>query len=262
MDTIDPSVFANLHRPYRPLLLYNAWDVGSAHALVEAGATAIATSSWSVAAAQGYADGQQLPFDMLLRIVTQIRKRVEVPVSVDVEGGYADDLPGIVRNIEAIHATGAVGINFEDQVIGGAALHSVQEQAKRIRAIRQAVGEGLFINARTDIFFQAPGRSNPQDHMAEAIVRAKAYAEAGADGFFVPGLVEFAQIEGLCRESPLPVNVMLVDGSATIAEVAGLGVARVSHGPAPYLAMMEQLTSSYRSLLAQWELSAPDQASV
>src|SRR6195256_4878350 len=147
--------FAQLHVKGEPLVLYNAWDAGSAKAIVDAGAGAIATSSWSVAAAQGYDDGEDLPLLLAEQIVGRIAATVDVPVTVDFEGGYSEDDRKLASNISKLLDLGIIGINFEDRVVKGKGLYGIDRQAKRIAAIRHAAeqkGISLFINARTDVF--------------------------------------------------------------------------------------------------------------
>src|SRR6185312_14384068 len=115
MSQIDKAVrFAELHTKGNPLVLYNVWDAGSANAVTEAGAPAVATSSWSVAEAQGYHDGEDIPLDLALQIITRIADTVDVPVSADFEGGYSDDHAMLAENVARLLDTGIVGINFED----------------------------------------------------------------------------------------------------------------------------------------------------
>jgi 2-methylisocitrate lyase-like PEP mutase family enzyme len=156
-QTEKAKCFAELHVKGAPLLLYNAWDAGSAKSILAAGAQAIATSSWSVAEAQGYRDGEAIPIELAERIVCRIAATIEAPVTVDFEGGYSDDDGELADNISRLLDTGVIGINFEDRVVKGSGLYSVERQARRIAAIRRAAekkGVDLFINARTDVFFE------------------------------------------------------------------------------------------------------------
>src|ERR1700759_21857 len=149
--------FAELHVKGAPLLLYNAWDAGSAKSILAAGAQAIATSSWSVAEAQGYRDGEAIPIELAEQIVGRIAATIEAPVTVDFEGGYSEDDGELTDNISRLLDTGVIGINFEDRVVKGLGLYSVDRQAQRIAIIRKAAeqkGIALFINARTDVFFE------------------------------------------------------------------------------------------------------------
>ena len=243
--------FAALHISGKPLVLYNAWDVGSAKAVRDSGAKAIATGSWSVAAAQGFADGEALPIERVVDNIARIAAAVDVPVTLDFEGGYARDASGLERNVRRIIDAGAIGINFEDRIVDGDALYSVDEQSARIAAVRRAAdaaGIPLFINARTDLFLRAePGRH--RDHVDEAIARAQAYATAGASGLFVPGLRDEKLIARVCFDAPLPVNVMFLPELPPLRRLGELGVARLSYGPRPYRDMMAALTAAAKSAL-------------
>ena len=243
------ETFAALHRLGDPLILFNAWDAGSAKVVAAAGAQAIATGSWSVAAAHGVGDGEALPLDLALASAARIVAAVELPVTVDFEGGYAASAGGISDNFARLAEAGAVGANFEDQVVGGDGLHAADVQAERIAAARRAVGEAFFINARTDLFLKA-ARDTHESLIDEAIVRVRSYAEAGASGFFVPGLADPELIARMCSASPLPVNVMKMPGTPTRAALAALGVARISYGPGPYRIAMTALEEAARRVYA------------
>src|SRR5437764_533579 len=143
------ETFAALHVPGNPVILYNIWDVGSALAVVAAGARALATGSHPVADANGWPDGQQVPLDFALANAKRIVDAVELPLTVDFEGAYSTDPEEGGANAVRLKATGAVGCNFEDQVIGGEGLHPLELQVKRIAAMRRAVGRDFYINART-----------------------------------------------------------------------------------------------------------------
>jgi 2-methylisocitrate lyase-like PEP mutase family enzyme len=222
--------FASLHVKGAPVILYNAWDAGSAKAIIGAGAKAIATSSWSVAAALGYKDGEDLPLSLAEHVVRGIATTVNVPVTVDFEGGYSDDDQKLASNITKLLEIGVIGINFEDRVVKGTGLYGIDRQAKRIAAIRRAAeqrGISFFINARTDMFLGNGG------DVEEALRRAHAYAAAGASGFFIPGVIDPALIQRIVEEVTLPVNVMVMDGVPSNDKLAKLGVSRVSYGPIP-----------------------------
>lgn len=243
---IDPAkarAFADLHVPGRPLVLFNIWDAGSAKAVAEAGAPALATGSWSVAAAHGLPDAEALSLDLALANLARIVAAVDLPVTLDFEGGYADTPAEVAANAARAAGAGAVGFNFEDQVVGEAGLHPIATQAARIAAIRAAV-PAAFINARTDIFLQAPAAEHDAAKLDAAIARARAYADAGASGFFAPGLTDEGLIGRLCEASPLPVNIMMFPGVPPVDRLAGLGVARVSHGPGPYRLAMQALADA------------------
>jgi len=239
--------FTELHIKGTPLVLYNAWDAGSANAIQNAGARAIATSSWAVAKAHGYKDGEDIPLDFVLRIVSRIMKAVDLPVSVDFEGGYSDDDAGLARNVSNLLDTGVVGVNFEDRVVKADGLYDIDRQARRIAIIRKTashLGIPLFINARTDVFFQkGDGSAEAAD---EAIKRGKAYADAGASGLFIPGLTNDTLISEIVADSILPVNVMVMDGLSSDARLAEIGVARISYGAMSYLRAIELLQQEAR----------------
>ena len=250
MSRSKAELFTDLHVPGSPLVLYNVWDAGSAKTIAEAGAKAIATGSWSVAAAQGYGDRQEIPMDLVLRIVARIVATVDLPVSLDFEGGYAEAPADVAENISRVIDAGVIGINFEDQVVGGSGLHSVESQCERIGAIRRAAsaaGVPLFINARTDLFLKQPDRGLHAELMDEASRRANAYQEAGASGFFVPGLIEAPLLETICQSSPLPVNVMMMNDAPAADRLASIGVARISYGPGPYIDAAAALADRYRA---------------
>ena len=243
--------FAALHVKGAPLLLYNAWDAGSAQAILDAGAKAIATSSWAVAEAQGYRDGEAIPVGLVEQIVARIAGTIDVPVTVDFEGGYSDDDTVLAENVSRILELGVVGVNFEDRVVQGVGLYAVDRQAHRIAAIRDAAdkkGVNLFINARTDLFLGQQG--DPAKSVGDALDRAKAYASVGASGLFIPGLQDDALIGRICDGTALPVNVMVMDGVPSNERLAKLGVARISYGPIPYISAMKALKEDARKVLS------------
>lgn len=244
--------FSILHRKGDPVILYNVWDAGSAAAVTAAGARAIATGSHPVATANGFADGQQIPLLRMLDISRSVVESTDLPVSIDFEGAYATDPEQCARHVGLLLDTGAIGLNFEDQVVGGEGLHSVEDQAARIFAIRVMArdrGIDLFINARTDLFLKQKDPAAHRALMPEASARARAYAEAGASGFFVPGLDDADLIGQMCNATPLPVNVIMRPGVPDAATLAMLGVSRISHGPYAYRAMIERLTEAAREAL-------------
>ena len=239
--------FAALHVPGNPVILYNIWDVGSALAVVGAGAKALATGSHPVADANGWPDGQQVPIDFALANARRIVDAVELPVTIDFEGGYAIEPDDVGGNVGRLADIGAVGCNFEDQVVGGEGLHALDLQVRRIAAIRRAVGDSFFINARTDLFLKT---QTYDDALVDQVVeRGKAFADAGASGFFVPRLSDPKQIERVVREVPLPLNVIAFPGAPDKKVWADAGVARISHGPFPHRALMAKLTEMAREAI-------------
>jgi 2-methylisocitrate lyase-like PEP mutase family enzyme len=202
-----------------PLVLPNAWDPASAAAIQAAGAKAIATTSGGVSWSRGVPDAGGLGRTVALEALRRIVRAVTVPVSADIEGGYGDTPEEVAWTVAEVASTGALGVNIEDSA--GGALLDVQEQVDRLAAARSA-GD-LVINARTDTFLMGPG------DVDETLARAERYAAAGADSLFVPGVVDPAVIKVLV-DGPLPLNVMAHPGAPTVAELAALGVARISVG--------------------------------
>lgn len=244
--------FHALHVAGDPVILFNIWDAGSARAVAEAGAKALATGSASVAGARGYGDAESLPLQQALTNAERIVEAIDLPLTVDFEGAYSAEPVLVGVHAQAMIETGAIGINFEDQIIGGTGLHPVDRQVARIMAVRDAAekaGIDFFINARTDMWLKA-GRStvDEAERFDAALDRAKAYADAGASGFFAPGLTDEGEIAALCEACPLPVNVMMFDAMPDRGRLAELGVARISYGPGPWRNAMAALTESARAL--------------
>mgnify|MGYP001449171194 CR=1 FL=1 len=245
--------FAELHVEGDPLILFNIWDTGSAKAVQEAGAKAIATGSHSVAAANGYDDGQHMPLDLALGNLERIIANVDLPVTIDFEGGYATEIIELQGNITKVIDAGAVGINFEDQIVGGEGLYSIRDQSERIAAVREAADKKaipLFINALTDVFLKTYPAVHNDDQLKDVLARAEGYAKAGANGFFAPGLRNADLIRKLCERSPIPVNIMMLPDTPSNKEMAGLGVARISYGPGPYRQMIQGLKDTGRTAFA------------
>jgi len=241
--------FEALHRPGDPLVLFNAWDPGSAKVVAAAGAKAIATGSWSVAAAFGFEDGEKLPLDLAVENLRRIVASVDLPVTIDLEGGYGPAPETVGANAGRAIEAGAIGCNLEDRIVGGAGLYPIDDQCDRLQGARKsanAAGLAFFINARTDVFLTA----KPETHgglVRAALDRAKAYAEAGASGLFVPGLVEEGLIASICLKSPLPVNIMVLPNAPSARRLAQLGVARISHAGAPHMIAMRALAEAARA---------------
>lgn len=212
------------------LVLPNAWDAASAAIIARAGAPAIATTSGGVAWSAGRPDGHGLTRAEMAALVARIVGVVDVPVTADIEGGYDD----VAATVTAIVEAGAVGINLEDSSAPGGPLYDVPAQAERVRAARDAATAAglpeLWVNIRTDVFLFGIGE--PEGRFDDVVARAKAYADAGADSLFVPGLIDLEVLATLVKESPLPVNVMVWPGAPTVAELEAVGVRRVSVGTA------------------------------
>lgn len=235
------------------LVLPNAWDAMSARVIEDAGARAIATTSAGVAWALGRTDGEGLTRDQMINAIERITRVVRVPVTADVERGYGDGTPAdAAETVRRVIGAGAVGINLEDAPgRGGATLMDLDEQVERIAAAREAAaGEGveLFINARIDTYLAQAGP--PEGRLDETVRRARAYAGAGADGVFVPGVADAETLRALIAAVGVPLNVMTGRGAGlSVAELQALGVARVSIGPALTLAVMAQVRRAAAELL-------------
>lgn len=246
------SRLLELHHGDKPLVLINAWDAASAAMVEHCGMPAIATSSAALANALGYADGQHLPWVEMLQAVSRIARTVKVPVTADIEAGFAPDLKGLATSIQQIIAAGAVGVNLEDALPGHTdrgPLYPVEEQVARIQAARRAADAEkihLVINARVDAYWQSGVQ--PEEAMRGTLERGKAYLQAGADCIFVPGLRNPEHIRtvvehwrGIYQEAPhqeAPVNILAGPGVPSIPELAKLGVKRVSYGSGPHRAAM------------------------
>ena len=216
------TTFRDLHRSGL-LILPNAWDAGSAAVMRSLGAKAIATTSAGCAWSLGWPDGDCLPIDRAVAMCADVVRAAQgLPVSVDFEGGYSDDPKEVADNARRIVVAGAHGINIEDGGDDPALL------AAKIEAVRAAVGPSLFINARTDVWLRGLGEAERRP--AEALRRGAIYAEAGADGLFVPGLTNADDIAGVVARTPLPVNLLAFPGLPCAAELERLGVRRLSAG--------------------------------
>jgi 2-methylisocitrate lyase-like PEP mutase family enzyme len=227
--------FRDLHYADEPLLLPNAWDVPSALAFYDAGYHAIGTTSFGVAATAGHPDGGRSSKEPTRRLVAQLRN-VPVYVSADVEDGYHDDPDVVAEHISALEAD---GINIEDSTDGK--LISPQAHAAKVSAIKQHSPE-VFVNARVDTYWLG------QDAKISATLnRAEAYVEAGADGIFIPGASEPADLRELTANIPVPVNVLAVPG-LSLAQLADLGVRRVSTGSLPYRAAINAAVQAAQSV--------------
>jgi 2-methylisocitrate lyase-like PEP mutase family enzyme len=221
------ATFRKLHTESQPLCLANAWDAGSARLIENLGAPAIATTSAGVAWALGYSDGNVLPIQCLTVLAANIVRLISIPLSVDFEAGFSDSPAVVGQNIELLLDAGIVGINIEDGADSPDLLVAKIDQIKRCATSH---GTDLFVNARTDVFLQ--GLVVEDKRLEEAVARGRRYQSAGADGFFVPGLAEHAQIRTIAEEVHLPLNVMAWPGQSPADALGKLGVRRLSAGSA------------------------------
>lgn len=235
MNTLEnkAQLLRSLHKPGKPLVLFNVWDAVSARIIEELGAPAIATSSAAIAWLEGYADGQYISRDAMLTGVKRVTSAVRVPVTADLEGGYGLTVHDAAATARGAIEAGAAGLNFEDAGEPGTVL-DLDLQCERIAAMvemGQRLGVPLAINARTDVFLD---RIGPDDawRLDEAIERGKRFMQAGATSVFVPGVSDERTIATLTKEIPGPINVLASAAAPPVSRLAELGVARVSVGGA------------------------------
>jgi 2-methylisocitrate lyase-like PEP mutase family enzyme len=249
MSRADRSVsatFREIHAPGRILILPNAWNAGSARVIEECGAAAVATTSSGLSWAHGYPDGNALPTKVLAAAVAEIARAVRVPLSADVEAGYSDDPARVAEVVAAVIDAGAVGINLEDGS-GSPDLLCAKIEAAKGAAARASVD--LFVNARTDVYLF--GLASGQRAVEMTLERAARYRAAGCDGVFVPRLVDPDETRTIVAAiEPLPLNLLVTPGLAPAAELAALGVRRLSAGGAIALAALgtaRRLVSAFLS---------------
>ena len=234
------NTFRTMHRGGKVLLLPNVWDVASARMIEDAGFPAIATTSAGVAFSLGYPDGQKISREEMLARVARIVRAVRVPVTADVEAGYGDRPEDAAETSQGVIEAGAVGMNLEDGTADPQhPLADLPLQIERIRAVRGAAlkaGVLLVLNARTDVYLDQVGPA--ETRYDEALRRAAAYRDAGADCIFVPGVRDAETIARLVHDLQCPVNILAGPGSLPISELEKIGVARVSLGSAPMRATL------------------------
>jgi 2-methylisocitrate lyase-like PEP mutase family enzyme len=228
------DAFRSMHHAPPLLILPNAWDAVTARLFVKAGARAIATTSAGIAASLGYADGQNVPRELMVEAIARIARVVDVPVTADVESGYADSSKGVGESIRAVIKAGAVGVNLEDSTGDPSQpLFALERQIERIQAAREAADNAdvpVVINARTDVYLAKVG--DVASRFAETLRRLNAYREAGADCLFVPGVTDMPTLTQLVHSVPGPLNVLAGPGMPLVADLQRVGIARLSVGSA------------------------------
>ncbi|MDB5976507.1 MAG: hypothetical protein JWR07_3267 [Nevskia sp.] len=222
----DPvQVFRQLHHNSQPLILANVWDAASARIVESLGAPAVATTSAGVAWSLGYADGNKMPAEQLVRLAHSIVRVIRIPLSVDIEAGYSSDPLAVGDVVKSLLAAGVAGINIED---GRDAPELLAAKIRRVRQVADHAGVNLFINARTDVYLQ---QLVPEaERIGETVARAKQYKAAGADGLFVPGAAGVDTAAAIATRIDLPLNLMAWPGNPPAAELAKAGVKRISAG--------------------------------
>jgi 2-methylisocitrate lyase-like PEP mutase family enzyme len=246
------DLLRSLQRPGDPLLLPNAWDVATARAVVAAGFPVVATTSGGVAATLGYEDHEGAPGKEMLAAAARIAKGVEVPVTVDAEAGYGMEPAELVA---ALRAIGAAGCNLEDTDYASGGLRDPDRQAEWLRAVRDAASEDdypLVVNARVDVFLAGflagAGPGTQEEHLPEALRRAHAYLEAGADCVYPIALWEAEPLRGFMSDAGGPVNITRLPPAPSLAELTALGVARVSWATLLYRDAMARFADQLVSL--------------
>jgi 2-methylisocitrate lyase-like PEP mutase family enzyme len=226
------DAFRNMHHAPPMLILPNAWDAVTARLFVKAGARAIATTSAGIAATLGYADGQNVPWELMVEAFARIARVVDVPVTADIESGYADSSKGVGESIRAVIKAGAVGVNLEDSTGDPSQpLFALEQQIERIQAAREAADNAnvpVVINARTDVYLANVG--DVASRFGETLRRLNAYREAGTDCLFVPGVTDIPTLTQLVHSVPGPLNVLAGPGMPLVADLQRIGIARLSVG--------------------------------
>jgi 2-methylisocitrate lyase-like PEP mutase family enzyme len=227
------NLLNTLHHNGKLLVLPNIWDPLGAVMLESLGYPAVATASASIAFSNGYPDGEKIPFKDLLFILNKIVQSVKIPVTADIESGYAKNNAELKENIKMLLNAGIAGINFEDTNKDDKTIISIEAQCEKLDMIRNTASEmgvPLFINARTDVYLKANDLSD-EEKLVETIHRGKAYKDSGADGFYPISLKKKEQIEIIIKKVGLPVNVLLLPGIPDFETLKTIGVARLSLGP-------------------------------
>lgn len=222
--------FRAQHLDEKLLILPNIWDALGARLIQQVGFSSVATASVATALSNGYQDGEQIPFAELLNVVDKISSAIDLPLTVDIERGFADTIPGLKENIRQLIEYGAIGINIEDSHPDHKGLNSIEDQCRKIEAIRETAiqcGVPMVINARTDVFFLKIG----DDLMKNAIERAHAFKKSGADCVYPIMMNKYDDITRFIEEVEMPVNVVLLKPVSDLQHLEKIGVARVSVGP-------------------------------
>ncbi|MGY6211485.1 isocitrate lyase/PEP mutase family protein [Cytobacillus firmus] len=244
-QSLKANTFHRLHQQSSTFVLPNAWDVISAKMFEECGFKAIGTTSAGIAASLGYLDGQSIPLNKMVETIENIAKSVNVPVSADIEAGYGVTVEEVLETVKAVAAAGAIGINLEDGTGDpDSPIFDISSQEEKIAAIKELSESSnmrLFINARTDLYWINAGDSSTR--FREAVNRAKAYQDAGADCIFIPGLTDRTSIKKIREEIACPINLLVDPEIPSISELSEIGIERLSCGSGPFRATLTYLRS-------------------
>lgn len=239
-QSLKAETFHRLHQQSSTFVLPNAWDVISAKMFEECGFKAIGTTSAGIAASLGYLDGQSIPLNKMVETIENIAKSVSVPVSADIEAGYGHTVEEVLETVKVVAAAGAIGINLEDGTSdSNRPIFDISSQVDKIAAIKElseSRNMPLFINARTDLYWLNIGDSSTR--LQEAIKRAKAYQDAGADCIFIPGLTDRKIIKKIREEISCPINLLVDQEMPSLSELSDIGIERLSCGSVPFRATL------------------------
>jgi 2-methylisocitrate lyase-like PEP mutase family enzyme len=242
--------FSQLHQDATPLLLGNIWDVNSAKLFESAGYKAIGTSSMAVANTFGYQDGEQMGFETLLHLAKRVVQVVNIPLTVDIEGGYSQTIEGIIQNIEGLHDVGVVGVNIEDSTANPKRqFQAVSEFQAKLSKVADHLSQkniDMFLNVRTDGFLLGVS-----DALIETLSRIKAYENSGASGIFVPCITDKNDIREVVESTRIPINVMCMPGLPGFEDLKLLGVKRISMGPFVKNFANQKTEEAVKAILAQ-----------
>lgn len=240
------QTFRRLHQGEQPLVLSNAWDAGSARLLENLGAKAIATTSAGVAWSHGYSDGDELPVHALVATVDSIARVLKVPLTVDIESGYAEHPVTVGELVAHMIDAGVAGINIED---GSGSPDLLCAKIAHIRDVCSRRDIDLFVNARTDVYLR--GLVPQAKRAEETLARAARYVAAGADGIFVPGLTVPDEIRTVAAAITAPLNILALPGLPRVPDLAKLGVRRLSSGSALAEAAYSQAVTLATAFLSE-----------
>ncbi len=240
--------FKELHQQKEIFHLGNVWDVQSALLFQKAGFKAIGTSSAAIAASLGYDDGENMPFEDLVRVVEKIHTKVQIPLSIDIEGGYSRDVDDIIENIKVLHQIGVAGINIEDSTVSEKReMMDTNMFSNIIAKVKSYLSKNkmdIFLNVRTDAYLS--GLENP---LKNTLKRIKQYEDAGADGVFVPCIVDKKEIANVVQATSLPVNVLCMPHLPDFNTLEKLGVKRISSGHFIHNDMISHLEQSIQAIV-------------
>ena len=252
------EILLSLHMGGDMLILPNIWDPIGARVLAAKGYPAVATASAAVSASLGYQDGERINRSTLIYLLGRIARSVDVPVTADIESGYGESLSELELTAQQVIESGVVGVNIEDSMEKGGGLRAVEEQCQRISALREIANRQdvhLVINARVDSFV-SPSFTNGQRAMEEAVMRARAYAEAGADCIYPIGPGDEATVRTLRERIESPINILGAPTAAPLSVLREIGINRVSFGPFVFRSCLRKFMDIAEDLRADGDYSS------